>query len=291
MRSFTPISTHAFAMDTDAPVFMCGVYVIEHEPTGRVYVGHVGGRAGRGFLKRCQEHFYNAVNAKAQHSRSRFGNFVRKHGTGGFLFHVVVVISPEEPNEVFARAEQGLIDGLDAAGPGGLNTHPHATTPRGVKRSEEVRQKQSESRLRHFAENPDALDALRKRLADKNRSEAVRSATRARNSDPEFQRRRMSGIRKLHADPQRSAAFRAKQAHLWDDKRRAQRSSISKALMADPQRRAAFSKPVMCVSTGVKYPSRAEAARAHGLAKQGLVSHLKGRAPSFAGHKWVEVSS
>lgn len=32
-----PVGTHNFAMDTDAPASVCGVYVIEHGPTVKAH--------------------------------------------------------------------------------------------------------------------------------------------------------------------------------------------------------------------------------------------------------------
>lgn len=289
MPSFTPLSTHRFASDTDAPAATCGVYVIEHLPTGRVYVGHVGGGSGRGFAKRCQEHVYNAANAKSQHRRSRFGNFVRKYGPGGFVFHVVEIIDAAAPNQSFESAEQALIDRLDAAGAGGLNTHAHATTPRGVKRSEEARRNMSESRKRALCENPRLLASLRERLVSANRSSGKRAELQTRNSDPSFQSRRAAGAQAMHADPQRNSAKRERMSRAWTEEMREQQRRRAAERMADPDRRAAISKPVMCVGTGVVYPSRAAAARAFGLTKQSMMAHMAGRRPTFAGHKWVEV--
>ena len=162
-----PISIHEFSNDTDAPDDCGGIYMIVHLETGRFYVGQVGYSAKRNFAKRCREHYYFSVNGKAQHARSRFGKFVREHGGKGFEFRVIERMAKDAPQSDYDCAEQCLIDKLDASGVMGLNGHPVATSPRGIKRSEETKRKLSLARRATLAQRPDLLEQLRIRMAER----------------------------------------------------------------------------------------------------------------------------
>lgn len=261
------ISVHRFAMDTDAPASVCGIYAIRHLPTGKFYVGQVGGTNGRGFLKRCQEHVYNAVNSKCHHAYSKFGRAVRKYGLDQFEFMVLELIDKSNENAVFDAAELRWMTHFNSFIPSGYNAHA-GPTPRGVKRSEETRKRMSEGRKKMLAENHELADALRNRLVARNASEATRLATALRNSTPESIAARTAGIRKHRSDPEKLRAMLlvADETRLKNGSN-ALMSRITKTRMQNPAVRNITAKAVICIDTGMEFPSVNEVARQYGVSK------------------------
>lgn len=284
------ISTHPFTMTGDAPARACGIYAIRNRVTGQYYVGQVGGTNGRGFLKRCQEHCYNSVNAKCQHARSKFGYAVRKYGASAFEFIVLEVLDSSQPSEAFDSAERSWIDRLQAMVPSGYNVHV-GPTPRGVRRSEETRRKMSESRKAMLAARPEVAANLRVRLAERNATEAARANTTQRNSCPERIAKRKAGINEFMADPVRRAerARKATATKIRNGSVQAGAEKMREFMRNNPDLRNRAAKKVAVQGGGPVYASINEAARALAVTKTAVSRHLQGKSRTCAGLKLVFV--
>lgn len=285
------ISKHRFAKETDAPVDLCGIYAIRHRSTGKTYVGQVGGTSGRGFNKRCQEHYYNATQAKCQHANSRFGRAVRKHGADAFDFVVLEAIDASADNCVFDAAEVKWSELLNSLGRNGYNVHM-GPTPRGVKRSDETRQRMSEARKRLLAENKDVADQLRARLSARNKLASTKATTVARNSDPKMIALRSEGLKKRYADPRKKVETALKTRATREA--RGTKEAIGAKMAeyrANPENYASFSKQVVCIDTGDRFPSIRAAARYLGVTKTAVQRNIVGKSASCKGLRFKFAES
>ena len=282
------VSTHRFALDADVPDNLCGIYVVEHKESSRVYVGQTGGRT-RNFKRRCIEHIYHAKRLEQNSKpRGRFHPAVRKYGPDAFIFHVAEVIQFDADSSVFDRAEERLIRHLDASGTGGFNVNIEARTPRGVKFTEQARKNMSEARRKMLAEKPELANSLRKRLTERNKSEASRAAAASLNSNPEFQTIRQAALRA--AREEHGSVWSKKMSEAWTDEMR--EASRLRGIASADKLRKEYGCAVVCIDTGERFNSIREAAAKYGRLRQGLTSHLNGRLKQFCGLQWKrEVST
>lgn len=95
--------------------------------------------------RRWQHHREDARNNK--HHSKAFQNAWNKHGEDAFLFEVIEYV--EDPDQLIER-EQHWIEALESY-TRGYNCSPTAGSPRGVKHSEEARQRMSESHKEYYA--------------------------------------------------------------------------------------------------------------------------------------------
>lgn len=277
------ISIHRFDKDTDAPEKACGIYAILDRARGKAYVGQVGGTSGRGFKKRCQEHFYNATQEKCQHEKSRFGRAVRKMGAEAFDFVVLEIIDSASDSSVFNAAEVKWSEKFDSMGVNGYNVHM-GPTPRGVKRSEETRRRMSESRKKMLAENPDVANKLRNALAERNKLASSKMLTSARNSDPKMTALRSAGLKKRYSDPEKRLQTKMKTKATRDLLGTKEIISAKMAeYRANPENYAIFSKKVLCIDTGESFPSIRAAARQLGVTKTAVQRNIMGKSATCKG--------
>lgn len=107
---------------------VCGVYVIEHIESGRVYVGSSNAIVARLCKHRSQ------LRHNAHHSL-KLQNAWNKYGETAFAFKTILICAEED---LVAR-EQEAIDSYRAASRRGFNILPNAGGTRGYKHSEEAR--------------------------------------------------------------------------------------------------------------------------------------------------------
>lgn len=119
-------------------IHRCGVYMIFHCSKPHVfYVGSTGvfnDRIGKiGFARRFHCHIYDL--RKGKHHSSFLQNIVNKYGINGLKMVILEVTAPAEA----VKREQYYLDIMHPK----LNTNKVSTSPLGVKRSDELKQRWS----------------------------------------------------------------------------------------------------------------------------------------------------
>lgn len=121
-----------------------GVYEIRCTSTGHVYVGQ-----SRRLRRRWLDHI---KELKTGRGCPRLQKVWNQHGVGSFTFRVLEVVTD---GELLAEREQHYIDTLDACGPMGLNTLPHAGSFEGYTPDAEARAKIGAATRKRLTANPD----------------------------------------------------------------------------------------------------------------------------------------
>jgi group I intron endonuclease len=274
---------------------ICGVYKIT-SPSGSFYIGSsvdVKSRwAGhRGELRRGKHHCPPLQRAAT------------KYGVDTFTFEVL----EECPRDVLREREQVYLNDLKPEYNASQSTFEVLTEKwqdpafraNGIARASE--------QIKRFWQNPEFVENQRAAssasLARQHTDPAFKAAHAARiaeqarriNADPEIKARQIAARNARYAaDPKlaeaRSERARAAMIALHEnpeavEKMRKVNRERMKAMRADPEARARnaagirarFSKPVLCVDTGIKYPSATDAANALGMRPDSVARAAKGR--------------
>lgn len=161
---------------------VCGIYVIEHIETGRVYVG-----SSNAIVARLCKH--RSLLRKSAHHSIKLQNAWNKYGAEAFAFKTIALCAEGD----LMQEEQRAIDFYKSASKQGFNVLPNACVTRGHKHTDEARANMSRAQLGHVV-SPEA------------RANMSAARTGVKQSPETVQKRRLGQIGKMNwpiDDPRR----------------------------------------------------------------------------------------
>jgi group I intron endonuclease len=192
-----------------------GVYEIVHTASGKRYIGS----ASVSFSSRLRCHRYDLK--KQRHSSVLLQRAWNKYGANAFEFRILEFTLPQHAVAV----EQTFIDWLKTYDPkNGFNILAVAGSSRGIKRSEETKQKVREATIRQFS-NPETRERHAAGQRNRHRDESERELV-------------SKHFKEFYSNPEVKEAMRERvRLHWADESTRIAHSANQKAVLSNPETR------------------------------------------------------
>lgn len=259
-----------------------GVYMIRHAASGRVYVG-----SSVDVASRWRQHRRDLCGGR-HHSRFLQRAWI-KHGSEAFEW---LVVEPCGHQLLLERETHWIAHYRSAESAHGFNTCRIAGNTLGVRRTHEAIEKIRAAKLNLSAETRARLSLARRSrpaASEETREKMRRAAQRPRGPKPDGVKEKIrASLLGRRRDPE---AVKKCAALASTPERRLEASRLTRARWAQPEFAAKLQKPVVCLDTGVKYPSCKAAAEAAGVSRGYLSNHLHGKAAACKGLRFALVDA
>lgn len=254
-----------------------GIYKITCTANGKVYIG-----SAVDFGNRKRQHFHALRHNK--HKNKHLQNAYNKYGEASFIFRVVEYCSPE----TLIEREQYYIDLYDVVN-SGFNLNPLAGSSLGIVRSEETRQRISESGIgrKHTDEAKQKIsEAGKNRVVSQETREKIRKTLTGKKRPQETidkMRAAMRGKMVGELNPNYGKTISDEQKKRISETHKGKRLSFS--------RRQKMWKPVQMLDKDTNrilaiYPSISEASYRTGIDVQHISRVCLGGRKSVGGYVW-----